>query len=105
MAEKSKRIEELGLILIKKILSDINVHQNIIFIVSISPKFLIGKKLYILLDLNAGKERNLIFALNKILLNETGAEGLKGLAVLKEKGIRILADCIENITAETAYRN
>ena len=96
VAEKSKRIEELNEFSLNRVLNEIDVFPDKIFIIALSVRLLEEPKVNRLLKKIQGKESSFIFAFDKLRLNETFRKSAKGLLQLKRAGVKIMIDGMEN---------
>ena len=100
IAEKSYRIEELNNLLIDKIHYYSNTHQNTMFVLHISTKFLQKSKILSIIEKFKGREQNIIIAFDKLFISFDD-EKSKVIKILREKNFKIMFDDIENCPFKT----
>ena len=100
IAEKSYRIEELNNLLIDKIHYYSNTHQNTMFVLHISTKFLQKSKILSIIEKFKGREQNIIIAFDKLFISfdDEKSESIK---ILRDNNFKIMFDDIENCPFKT----
>ncbi len=96
IAEGSERAERLNLLAIEQAVDDCNSRPEMRYVLNISCRLLIKRQtLNKLIQTSKTNSENLVMAFDCKTLEELGDTGIKGIAALKESGIKIMLDNIE----------